>query len=534
VPIVSISKIQHRRGLMENLPQLASGELGWAINQRRLFIGNGTAAEGAPDVGNTEILTEFSNIIDLLDTYTYKAERVGYAADTGGSGSDVVRSIQEKLDDTVSILDYGVKLGLVSNEDASANAAAINNALYDVYCREINPEVRRAIYFPAGTYRIRGESIKVPAYAKLFGDGIDSTIILQEDDTQDTVIELADSLQQTGANQGTSGAITSRFIDIRDMTIRTSEDIDVLTISTTLHTQFSRVKFQGGVNLEEELTGLSFTCVRIGTPVDGITTNIFFNGCEFTDHSAGVSLDNRIRNIKFDQCRFFKHFIAVSVGNDLSNTPPNIPQGVTITNSLFDKIYSHAIKSDSSVRSVTSAFNTYLDVGATFLGAEVENVSYPVLEFAGEGCVSFGDYFARTDVAAAIFPRVERFETATFIVDAHRNVQYGSAVVEPGQTVILSNDVSLAESTGISIALAKADAAEIHYKITRADQVRIGTIRLAQSATAQDFDDDFFENDGDIGVTFSLDSDSSASILMYETTDTGDSATMKYQIRYFV
>ena len=60
--IVQVSRITNRKGLAENVPQLAGAELGWAIDERRLFIGNGTLQEGAPVIGNTEILTEFSNI----------------------------------------------------------------------------------------------------------------------------------------------------------------------------------------------------------------------------------------------------------------------------------------------------------------------------------------------------------------------------------------------------------------------------------------------------------------------------------------
>ena len=56
--IVQISQIKHRRGTNENLPQLASAELGWSVDTRQLYIGNGTLAEGAPEVGNTRILTE--------------------------------------------------------------------------------------------------------------------------------------------------------------------------------------------------------------------------------------------------------------------------------------------------------------------------------------------------------------------------------------------------------------------------------------------------------------------------------------------
>ena len=49
------SKIQVRSGLQQNLPRLSTGELGWAIDTQKLFIGNGTLAEGAPFLGVTEI-----------------------------------------------------------------------------------------------------------------------------------------------------------------------------------------------------------------------------------------------------------------------------------------------------------------------------------------------------------------------------------------------------------------------------------------------------------------------------------------------
>ena len=65
--IVQISKIQQRRGLQQDLPQLGSGEIGWSIDTRRIYIGNGTLDEGAPVEGKTEILTEFS-VVDFTNT----------------------------------------------------------------------------------------------------------------------------------------------------------------------------------------------------------------------------------------------------------------------------------------------------------------------------------------------------------------------------------------------------------------------------------------------------------------------------------
>ena len=58
--VIEVAKLQVRSGLQENLPALDTGEFGWCIDTQRLFIGKGTLAEGAPQTGVTEILTEYS------------------------------------------------------------------------------------------------------------------------------------------------------------------------------------------------------------------------------------------------------------------------------------------------------------------------------------------------------------------------------------------------------------------------------------------------------------------------------------------
>ena len=72
MPIVQISRIQHRRGKRTDLPQLAAGELGWVVDEQRLFIGNGTVADGAPAVGNTEIVTAGSSAFTTALNHTYQ------------------------------------------------------------------------------------------------------------------------------------------------------------------------------------------------------------------------------------------------------------------------------------------------------------------------------------------------------------------------------------------------------------------------------------------------------------------------------
>ena len=77
MPIVQISRIQHRRGKRTDLPQLAAGELGWVVDEQRLYIGNGTVSDGAPAVGNTEIVTSGSSAFTTALSHTYK----GYLGD---------------------------------------------------------------------------------------------------------------------------------------------------------------------------------------------------------------------------------------------------------------------------------------------------------------------------------------------------------------------------------------------------------------------------------------------------------------------
>jgi len=63
--IVQISKIQHRTGANVDLPQLDIGEIGFATDDRRLYIGNDPVihpAANSSTTTQTEILTEVSNL----------------------------------------------------------------------------------------------------------------------------------------------------------------------------------------------------------------------------------------------------------------------------------------------------------------------------------------------------------------------------------------------------------------------------------------------------------------------------------------
>jgi hypothetical protein len=73
VAVIQISRIQHRRGLEADLPNLASAELGYSVDTRKLYIGNGTIEEGAPSLGRTEVLTQYS-ILDFTSAINANIE----------------------------------------------------------------------------------------------------------------------------------------------------------------------------------------------------------------------------------------------------------------------------------------------------------------------------------------------------------------------------------------------------------------------------------------------------------------------------
>ena len=120
--IVQISRIQHRYGTSENLPQLAIGEVGLAVDTRRVYIGNGGTS--APLTENLELLTSRSDVISVADSYTYSDAQIGYSVQSGASAnSPVTRTLQNKLDDVVSVRDFGA-VGDGNTDDT----AAINRA----------------------------------------------------------------------------------------------------------------------------------------------------------------------------------------------------------------------------------------------------------------------------------------------------------------------------------------------------------------------------------------------------------------------
>lgn len=519
--IVQISRIQHRRGVADNLPQLAVGEIGLAVDTKRVYIGNG--GTDAPQIENIELLTASSDLLDSADTYTYKGAAAGYNATTGTTAaSPITRTMQQKFDDVASVKDFGA-----TGDGTTDDTAAINRALFQLFSRATNTEIRRALFFPAGTYIVT-DVLKIPTFAKLVGDGHNSSIIKGTASGADCVAMTSDAVQQIDGSVGSGGAALPGNVQIDGLTFWASVDtVDAFVVNQAQTVTFSNCRFQGFQTSVPSGVGNSAAAVKLESSTTRETEHVHFLGCVFTRSNFLVVADNDMSSIAFSGCEFNTAFKGVKIGEARTGSAPSVdgPRGVKVTNSLFDDIYNRAIHGYFGP-GLTSAFNTFKDCANNNLGSG--SPATHVVDFQRSGMHSIADDFERPDADVA---------TTTLRVK-HTGVSIDETKLEVGSYARkFSSDITLDDNSSKSSGITFSDnnslenAVEIDYLITRGTAKRQGVLRITQDVNGQVIDDDFSENNGTVGVTFNLTNTSNITTLNYVTTSTGSSASFKHTIR---
>lgn len=569
--IVQISRITNRKGLIDDLPApLAGAEFGWATDTRQLFIGNGDIEDGAPVVGNTEILTEFSDVLSYATAYTYTGQAAtGYTVQTGPTpSSPVSQSLQARLDSFAIVTDFGAV-----GDGITDCTAAINRALHQLYCIENNTAVRRSLFFPAGTYLITG-TINLPTYATLYGEGIDGSIILlqiqtwsssasyqsgvlvsysgsyyrsllevpvgvninnttywEEESEPTCIVQTADSLQQTGVDIATNGAVPPQGIYVANLKFTTTQEIDGILVEDAKNCEFNTVSFEGPLTTLN-ISGASpeISAVSWNSTTALVCQNIRFTNCTFKGFKYGTNTQEQIKSIVFANNRFDTLYQGVYLGG--MSPVLGGPTGVRILHNVFDNIYYQGIVVENVSLNV-SGYNIFYDVGNEFNG-----VNYPavvIIEFTDDNNVSIGDMFERSDavVDANSIERIDINNTLSIATDNGVGLQLGSYIRESGVVETLpdgSTDVVL-----FTVDATSTRAFSFNYTMTRAAYTESGVVTVVASSDGTGSDlstvDSVAMNNGvtGTGVMLSISETSSVVSVKYTNT-TGSSASISYSI----
>ena len=311
--VIQISKIQVRRGKKNSesgVPQLSSAEFAWAVDSQELFIGNGSVAEGAPYVGNTKILTEHDDILSLSHSYTY-----GYG-DASVTNS-VSRTLQSKLDEYVSLLDYGPESMRDGTDDCTVY---FQNALDDIFR---NATSKKTLVIPNGTYYLSptaSKPLSIPSGAIIKGEtekgsiiNISSATILTE------TIDGLDSQQFSSTNRPVG-------ISISNLTIQRTTGSLILT--GVANSVFESVRFRGSYELGDTVSNLSTEPAAIywnNSLAGTATTFLEFKDCMFDSTGVGIHCQQSLpfeTRLNFRNCKFFVNHTSVyieGVANQINN-----------------------------------------------------------------------------------------------------------------------------------------------------------------------------------------------------------------------
>jgi hypothetical protein len=227
VAVIQISKIQLRRGKKltgNGVPQLSSAEFAWAVDTQELYIGNGSLAEGAPYVGNTKILTEHDNILELASSYRFGSNDPSIV-------NSIARSLQSKLDEIeVSVIDFGAVPD--GNTDCTT---AFQKAFEDLFLKT-DDTLKKVLKVPNGVYLFFSD-LKIP-----------SGVIIRGENQYQTILEIRDNnIVFVSKDKTEPGSFTStdipRKIRIENLTIDHQDGQTI--ISASKECVFEKVIWKG-------------------------------------------------------------------------------------------------------------------------------------------------------------------------------------------------------------------------------------------------------------------------------------------------
>ena len=460
--MVQISKIQVRRGQKNSnsgIPQLSSAEFAWAVDSQELFIGNGSVLEGAPYVGNTKVLTEHDNILELASSYQF-------ASDDTAITLSVPRSLQSKEDETVSVADFGA-VG-----DGSTDCVAAFETAFTELFRNANENYKKELIIPNGEYLFTSD-LAVP-----------SGVILRGETQSGAVLNIGDNNIRLITSQGLELGdfnSTNRPQNLQWSNFTIKRTTGTLTLSGLAESRFHSVRFLGEYNLGNAVTLATAPAAVFwqNTVIGTRAHNLVFDECVFEQNAVSAKcLQSDVFDsvVRFHNCKFFVNDTAIYI--DGVTTQGNRWQ---INDCEFEEVANQAFRSTagrgtliqrSKFKSVGNGVNTSASPNdyMVYFGEKIGNVlvnctsdrqqaatvisgTAAFSEVYNAAGVTFVDknyapiYLSDSFSPLAAFSAQNKFTVINYCLKLGEHTRYGTA------TIIIGDDLS-PESHGSDVSVA--------------------------------------------------------------------------------
>lgn len=539
--IIEISRIQVRRG-QENqtgVPQLAGGEFAWAADTEKLYIGLRREDGGSRDA-NVEILTEnslrnfFSTVVSTgTNAYTYREGTYITAID---GFNEYQRRVEQKLDDIVSIRDFGV-LGNSILDDTQAIQIAIDNLFLNSL--GLTPRPAKALFFPAGTYNI-SSPIYIPAHTTIIGEGIDKTIF-NLTTNNNLIFQTVDS-RSPGYLYGnyivftSTGTINSNtqpdYIHIEGVTLQHSTSTtatlgnSLISLDCSNHALIRNVKFKG--NYYPGLTNVNYAGINIRGYQAVTSESVVIENCEFDGLAIGVKSNHDIINPVIQNSKFNYMYKGISFCDPIDSLGSRGPRLARIINNRFENIAAEAIyvgaTAANSATNHISMNNQFVNIGnGNSAWGETGSTGTAVINFITKNNSSVNDYFDRYEYQSR--------STGTNIT--YKPLIAGNAEIN---SYVESTTVGASQTRRIvKVPITQDDQfLNIKYSVKNSGVSRKGFLKVnipSGPNPSVNFSDDYnYEGNNDAEISWTISVDPTYKWVEIQVTNVGQPITVEHQL----
>lgn len=539
---MEISRIQVRRG-QENqtgVPQLAGGEFAWAADTEKLYIGLRREDGGSRDA-NVEILTEnslrnfFSTVVpDTSNAYTYKEGTYITAID---GFNEYQRRTQKKLDDIVSIADFGVT-GNSGLDDTIAIQVAIDNLFLNSL--DLTPAPVKALYFPAGIYNISAP-IYIPAHTTIIGEGIDKTIfnlttngnrIFQTVDSTSPGYLYGNYVVFTSA--GTINSNTQPdYVYIEGVTLRHAPTTDptlgssLLSLDCSNYAVIRNVKFKG--NYYPGLVNKNYAAIDIRGYQAVTSESVLIENCEFEGLCVGIKSNHDIVNPAVHNSRFNNLYKGISFCDPIDPLGAYGPRLARITNNRFENIAAEAIYVGATTLNSSTCHismnNQFFNVGNdNNLWAESSTTGTAVISFVTKNNSSVNDYFDRYEYQMRHTGQAIRYKP---LIEGNALIEsqsVSSTVINTAQTLCIARLPITNDDQFLNM----------RYTVKSGSISRKGFLRInipSGTNPSVNFTDDYnYQGSNDANIAWSFSVDSTNKWVELRASNAGSQVTIEHQL----